>query len=155
MTSAVCTPEDLRKLVGDEVGVSDWTVVSQSMIDAFADVTDDHQFIHLDADRAAAETPFGGTIAHGFLTLSCLSSLANNCLPTLDGTSMSVNYGFNRLRFITPVRSGDAIRGRFTLHALEEHTAYIAMIWSVTVEIRDVERPALMAEWITRKYIAS
>ena len=108
------TLNDLRALVGKQIGLSDWITVDQARIDAFAAVTEDHQFIHVDPARAA-QTPFGGTIAHGFLTLSLLSAMHYNAIPDIAGTLHAVNYGFERIRFLSPVRSGVRIRGRFVL----------------------------------------
>ncbi len=107
--------EEAKQAVGTEIGVSSWRTVSQEMIDKFADATDDHQFIHVDPARAAAETPFGGTIAHGFLSLSLLSTLAYETIPPVRESGIGVNYGFDRVRFAAPVKSGARIRGRFRL----------------------------------------
>jgi acyl dehydratase len=138
---------------GEEIGVSPWLEVAQDRIDAFAAATGDRQFIHLDPVRAAAETPFGGTVAHGFLTLSLLSILAYAALPRAAGTRVSVNYGFDRVRFVAPVRAGARIRGRFRLAALDRPAAdEIAYLWEVTVEIEGEARPALAALWRTRAW---
>ena len=143
----------LEARVGEEIGVSDWVTIDQPMIDAFADLTGDHQFIHVDPDRAA-ETPFGGTIAHGFMTLSLLTWFAAGVRPRIEGTRHSVNYGFDRLRFVAPVPSGARIRGRFRLTALEERVpGEITQHYEVTVEIEGGERPALVADWITRAFL--
>ncbi|HYJ84048.1 MAG TPA: MaoC family dehydratase, partial [Allosphingosinicella sp.] len=115
----IASIEDIQSKVGTEVGLSDWILVDQARIDAFADVTEDPQFIHVDPE-AAAKTPFGGTIAHGFLTLSLLSRMAADAMVRLEGVKMAVNYGFERVRFMAPVRSGKRIRGRFTLLRFEE-----------------------------------
>ena len=112
--------EEFKSGVGTEVGVSRWFSVSQEKINTFADVTEDQQFIHIDPKRAAAETPFGGTIAHGFLTVSLMSAMAYDAQPKIAGVEMLVNYGFERLRFITPVPSGSRVRGRFVLASVEE-----------------------------------
>jgi acyl dehydratase len=112
--------EDYRKLLNGDVLTSNWLTVDQSMIDTFADATRDHQFIHVDPVRAAAETPFGGTIAHGFLTLSLLSTLAFDIMPGVHGTRMGVNYGFEKVRFMSPVKSGARVRGKFRLVGLVE-----------------------------------
>src|ERR1700716_3809912 len=103
------------EMVGREVGVSSWHLVDQKRIDVFADVTEDHQFIHVDPERAVRETPFGSTVAHGFLTVSLLSVFSYEALPRISGAIRGVNYGFDRLRFISPVRAGSRLRGRFTL----------------------------------------
>jgi acyl dehydratase len=140
---------ELAGRVGKDAGVSDWIHVTQGMIDAFADATHDHQFIHVDPEKAKA-TPFKGTIAHGFLTVSLLSAMAYSALPKLKGQAMGVNYGFNKLRLVSPVPSGARIRGKFILKAHEEklpkqHTN----IYDVTVEIEGAGKPALTAEWVT------
>jgi acyl dehydratase len=142
------TLEDIRARVGEEVGVSDWILVDQARIDAFAKVTEDPQFIHVDP-VAAAKTPFGGTVAHGFLTLSLLSRMASNAMLRLEGVKMGVNYGFDRVRFMAPVRSGKRIRGRFVLTAFEEkRPGQWQVVHNVTVEIEGEDKPALVADWI-------
>ncbi|MFQ5567423.1 MAG: MaoC family dehydratase [Paracoccaceae bacterium] len=145
----------LRARVGEEIGVSDWLTIGQDRVDAFADLTGDHQFIHVDPARAAA-TPFGGTIAHGFLTLSLLTWFARGVRPRIEGTRHSVNYGFDRLRFVAPVPAGGRVRGRFRLTRLEERVpGEVTQHYEVTVEIEDGERPALVADWITRAYLGA
>ena len=137
------------KLVGQEVGVSSWHVVDQKRIDAFAEVTEDHQFIHVDPGRAAKETPFGTTIAHGFLSLSLMSAFAYEVLPSIEGTAMSVNYGFDKLRFVSPVRAGARVRGRFTLtDATLRGPKELLSRTNVTVEIEGESKPALVADWL-------
>ena len=111
--------EEIQSRVGQEVGLSDWILIDQAAIDAFADVTQDHQFIHVDPE-AAAKTPFGGTVAHGFLTLSLLSRMAADAMLRPEAVKMGVNYGFERVRFMAPVRSGKRVRGRFRLDRLVE-----------------------------------
>jgi acyl dehydratase len=146
------TIEELRGRIGQEVGVSKWFDIPQSAIDAFADLTHDHQFIHIDLEKAKA-TPFGGTIAHGFLTVSMLSAMAYDALPNIAGRSMGVNYGFDRLRMMSPVKAGARIRGRFVLKALESKSPQQhQLIHSVTVEIEDADKPALAADWVTLAY---
>ena len=145
--------EDLRARVGEEIGVSDWLTIGQDRIDAFADLTGDHQFIHVDPERAA-ETPFGGTIAHGFLTLSLLTWFAIGVRPRIEGTRHGVNYGFDRVRFVAPVPAGSRVRGRFRLTSLEERApGEVTQHYEVTVEIEGGARPALVADWITRSYL--
>ena len=140
--------EEIRGRVGTEVGVSAWLTVDQARIDAFADATEDRQFIHVDP-AAAAQTPFGGTIAHGFLSLSLLSRMAAEAMLVPDTVKMAVNYGLDRVRFINPVRSGQRIRGRFLLDAIEEKApGQLLLRHSVTVEIEGVDKPALTAQWI-------
>ncbi len=129
--------------------MSDWLAVDQGMIDRFADATNDFQFIHVDPERAARETPYGGTIAHGFLTLSLLSVLAYDALPGVIGTRMGVNYGFEKVRFITPVKAGARVRGRFRMVDLVERAVSLQTHWAVDVEIENVAKPALTAHWIT------
>ena len=144
----VASIEEIRGRIGSEVGVSDWITVDQAAIDAFADVTQDHQFIHVDPE-AAAKTPFGGTVAHGFLTLSLLSRMAADLLLRPEGLKMGVNYGFDKVRFMAPVRSGKRVRGRFRLDAFDEKgPGRYQFTHSVTVEIEGEEKPALIAEWI-------
>ena len=144
----LATIEDIRSRVGSEIGVSPWILVDQAAIDAFAAVTGDHQFIHTDPE-AAAKTPFRGTIAHGFLTLSLLSQMAAGVMLVPEGLRMAVNYGFERVRFIAPVRSGSRVRGRFTLVGGEEkRPGQWQFVHEVTVEIEGEDKPALTASWI-------
>jgi len=151
---AIMPLAELRARVGQEVGVSGWLAVDQSMIDAFAELTDDHQFIHVDPERARAETGFGGTIAHGFLTLALLPAMARTGRPAIAGVRMGLNYGFDRIRFLTPVPAGARLRGRFFLAALEERArGEVTLAWDVTVEIEGAERPALVARWLSRQYV--
>ena len=149
------TIESLREKIGTQTGVSRWFDISQARIDAFADVTEDRQFIHIDP-AAAAQTPFGGTVAHGFLTLSMLSAIAYDALPRVEGLAMGVNYGFDKVRFVAPVRAGSRIRGRFTLIALNPRSPGE---WqarsSVTVDIEGSEKPALVAEWLSLYLLAA
>jgi acyl dehydratase len=140
--------EEIRSKVGHEVGTSDWILVDQDRIDRFADVTEDHQFIHVDPG-AAAKTPFGGTIAHGFLSLSLLSRMAADAMPVPEGVRMGVNYGFEKVRFLAPVRAGKRVRGRFTLLSAEEkRPGQWQFLHKVDVEIEGEAKPALTAEWI-------
>jgi acyl dehydratase len=139
----------LAAMAGHFEAVSSWIEVSQPMIDAFAELTNDRQFIHVDPQRAKAETPFGGTIAHGFLTLSLLSQLAYEVLPAPAAAAMSINYGFDKLRFLSPVRSGSRIRARFKLLEFGERRAgEMLSRHAVTIEIEGQEKPALAAEWL-------
>jgi acyl dehydratase len=140
--------EQLQGLVGTELGVSGWHVVSQDMIDRFADVTSDHQFIHVDPVRAA-ETPFGGTVAHGFLTLSLLSALGQEATSPIEGRVMGVNYGFDKVRFPSPVKAGARIRGRFVLNGIALRSAgELLLRYQATVEIEGEAKPAVSAEWL-------
>ena len=137
-------------LVGTEVGVSDWLTVDQPMIDLFAKATHDHQFIHVDPERALTESPFGGTIAHGFLTLSLLSAMNFDCVPRIREQTMGINYGFDRIRFMSPVKSGSRIRGHFTLAETRFRGAGMLMVtYDVTVDIENERKPALTATWLT------
>ena len=142
------SPDEIRARVGNEVGVSSWLVIDQDRIEKFADATEDHQFIHVDPE-AAARTPFGGTIAHGFLTLSLLSRMAAEATFVPDGLKMAVNYGFDRVRFLAPVKSGKRVRGRFTLDSVDEKAAGQWLLrHTVTVEIEGEDKPALTAQWL-------
>jgi len=145
---------ELGARVGSEIGVSRWFLIDQKRIDAFADATEDWQFIHIDPE-AAKSTPFGATVAHGFLTLSMLSAIAYDALPKVSGLAMGVNYGFEKVRFVAPVRAGRKIRGRFTLSALTQRSA---REWqsrkAVTVEIEGEDKPALVAEWLSLYVLA-
>jgi len=145
--------DDYRAMVGTEVGVSDWVLVDQTRIDAFADVTGDHQFIHVNPELAA-QTPFGTTIAHGYLTLSLCSVFAYGAMPAVEGAKMGVNYGLNKVRFMAPVKSGKRVRGRFTLTDVTQRpdTAWQSTV-SVTVDIEGETKPALVAEWLTLVYL--
>lgn len=141
---------EVQSLVGQEIGVSKWITVDQTMIDAFAGATDDHQFIHVDPVRAAAETPFGGTIAHGFLTLSLLSTMNYDCLPKIREQTMGINYGFEKVRFLTPVKCGKRIRGHFVLSEARFRGAGMMMTtYDVSIEIEGERKPALTANWMT------
>ena len=137
-----------RALIGREIGTSDWHRIDQKAIDAFAELTLDRQFIHVDPARASA-TPLGGTVAHGFLTLSLLSYLAHQIVPPLAGTVMSVNYGIEKLRFLAPVPAGARVRGRFELKDLRERRAgeWLSVL-DVRIEIEGSDKPALIAEWL-------
>jgi acyl dehydratase len=147
--------ETYQKMVGQEIGVSSWHVVDQKRIDLYADVIEDHQFIHVDPERAKKETAFGTTVAHGFLTMSLLSIMSYEVMPVISGTTMGVNYGFDKLRFISPVRSGSRVRGRFTLaDASLRRPKELQSRTHVTVEIEGEEKPALVADWIGLIYFA-
>ena len=135
--------------VGEQIAVSDWLEVTQARINQFADATGDHQFIHVDPVRAAAETPFKGTIAHGFLTLSLLSTLIRESIQ-FTGLRMAINYGLNRVRFVSPVPAGSRIRAAITLHAVESVTDGYQVVWQVTVEREGGDKPACVAEWVVR-----
>jgi acyl dehydratase len=143
------TLDEIRGRIGEEVGVSGWLTIDQARIDAFADATEDRQFIHLDAE-AAARTPFGGTIAHGFLSLSLVSRMAADAMLMPESLKMVVNYGLDRVRFLAPVKSGSQVRGRFVLDSIDEKApGQWLMRHTVTVEIDGEDKPALTAQWLT------
>ena len=140
--------DEIRAKIGQPIGVSDWIDVPQDRISAFADATDDHQFIHLDP-AAAAAAGFGGTIAHGFLTLSLISRMGAEAMLIPDTTRMAVNYGLDRVRFLAPVKAGKRVRGHFTLESADEKTpGQLLLKHQVTVEIEGEEKPALTAQWL-------
>ncbi len=151
--AATVTPQEMAERVGTE-HVSDWVEVTQAMIDQFAEATGDHQFIHVDPVRAA-ETPFGGTIAHGFLSLSLMPMLAARTdAPAIEGARMGVNYGGNKVRFLTPIRSGKRVRGRFTLKKFVERKPGVwEQVQDYVLEIEGEEKPAVIAEWIALVYM--
>lgn len=144
--------EELAAKVGQEVVVSDWLEVTQERINAFADATGDHQWIHVDPQRAKRESPFGATIAHGFLTMSLLSWFTNESLE-FGHSRMGVNYGCNRLRFTAPVKSGSRLRARFRLKACEPIDGGVQLVWDISMECEGESKPALVAEWLTRRYV--
>lgn len=144
-----------QNLVGRPIGVSSWHLVDQSRINIYADVIDDHQFIHVDPERVRRETPFGATIAHGFLIMSLLSIMSYEVMPAIEGTTMGVNYGFDKLRFVSPVRAGSRVRGLFTLtEAKLRKPKELQSRTNVTVEIEGEDKPALVADWIGLIYLA-
>jgi acyl dehydratase len=144
----IATIDEIRSRVGKETGVSSWIMIDQARIDAFADATEDRQFIHV--DPAAAQAAFGGTIAHGFLSLSLLSRMGAEAMLMPEGMKMAINYGLDRVRFLAPVRSGKRVRGRFTLDSVEEKAPGQWLLHhNVSVEIEDEEKPALAALWLT------
>lgn len=144
--------EELAGKVGQEVVVSDWLEITQERINLFAEATGDHQWIHVDTQRARRESPFGATIAHGFLTLSLLSWFANESLE-FGNSRMGVNYGCNRLRFTAPVKSGSCLRARFRLKTCEPIDGGVQLVWDITMECEGESKPALVAEWLTRRYV--
>ena len=144
--------EELKTLAGQEIGASDWFEITQSRINDFADATEDHQWIHIDVERAKTDTPFGSTIAHGFLTLSLLPHFAAQAFTVRGDFKMGINYGSNRLRFVSPVTVGSRVRGRFTLQSVEEVVNGAQITWTVTVEAEGKQKPALVAEWLVRYY---
>jgi acyl dehydratase len=147
--------EAYQNMVGKEVGVSSWHLVDQGRINDYADVIEDHQFIHIDPERAKRETSYGTTVAHGFLTMSLLSIMSYEVMPVVERTTMGVNYGFDRLRFISPVRAGSRVRGRFVLaEAKLRKPKELQSRTNVTVEIEGEDKPALVADWIGLIYFA-
>lgn len=147
-------PGDLQSLIGTEVGVSRWIEIDQARIDAFAKITEDEQFIHVDPEAAKA-TPFGGTIAHGFLTLSLASAMSYDAVAPLEGVVMGVNYGFDKLRFLAPVPAGSKVRGRFKLLGAEDKGGGRWLLkHELTVEIDGGDKPALIAEWLGMQVVA-
>jgi acyl dehydratase len=140
---------ELKTKVGQEIGVSDWYVIDQAKIDAFAHATGDHQYIHVDPVRAAA-TPFGGTIAHGLLTLSLSAVMFQQAMPPIANRKMGINYGFNKVRFLAPVRAGSSVRGRFMLKDLTDrgNNEFVAT-FEITIEIQGTSKPAVIAEWLS------
>ena len=144
-------PQDLKTLIGRELGPSEWVTIDQPTIDKFADATGDHQWIHVDVERARRESPFGTTIAHGFLTLSLLSHFLNTSLE-FGNSKMGVNYGCNRLRFTAPVKAGSRLRARFKLKEFQRIEGGAQMIWDVAMECEGQEKPVLVAEWVGRRY---
>ena len=139
---------ELAGLIGQEAGVSEWMEVTQEKIDEFAKVSGDRQWIHVDVERCRRESPFGKTIAHGFLTVSLLSELSRQAVEVRGEFKMRINYGFNRLRFVAPVVCGARIRARFTVKGVKENE----VTWLVTVDLEGSEKPALVAEWLARFY---
>lgn len=144
--------EEMPGLVGREVAIGDWIEISQERINQFADATEDHQWIHIDSERAARESPFKTTIGHGFLSLSMLSKMAYETVRVKGAFKMGINYGLNRVRFPAPVPAGSKLRGRFTVQAFDEHDWGIQTTWGITVELEGSAKPCVAAEWITRAY---
>ena len=144
--------DELRAAAGSEIGVSNWLPVTQQLVNSFAELTQDSQWIHIDTLRAERESPFGTTIAHGFLTLSLLSHLFRQIFRFEGEQAMTVNYGFNRVRFVSPVPCGARIRLRAVLQSLRDVDDDIECIWNMRIEIENSAKPAVVAEWITRIY---
>ncbi|HJX95935.1 MAG TPA: MaoC family dehydratase [Candidatus Acidoferrum sp.] len=147
------TPDSLKQFLGKEIGVSEWLTVSQDRIAQFAEATEDRQWIHLDRGRAASESPFGTTIAHGFLTLSLISRFMKDVIQVQSGVGMAINYGLNRVRFPSPVRAGSKIRARVTLLSVKEVPGAYETTFSVTVESEGGEKPCCVAESLVRYYL--
>ncbi len=149
---AVATPEELKEHVGKEIGVSEWIFVTQERINAFAEATEDRQWIHLDGERAKRESPFGGTVAHGFLTLSLISRLMKDVLQIGSGLRLTINYGLNRVRFPFAVREASRIRGRFSLVSFRNRDEAQEAVFICTVECEGASKPCCVAEWIVWYY---
>lgn len=147
------TIQELRSRAGEEIGVSPWHTVTQEQIDRFAEVTGDNQWIHIDAERARRESPYCTPIAHGFLTVSMLSGMAQEAVKIADTAKMRINYGFNRLRFTGAVPAGSRIRAHFTLNSLKDVEGGVEIAWGVSVEVEGRDKPALVAEWLGRTYL--
>ena len=147
----LATLDALQAAVGEEVAVSRWFDIGQGRITAFADVTDDHQWIHLDADRAGRDSPYGGTVAHGFLTLALLPAMLASCV-SLGEARLTVNYGVNKVRFPAAVPSGSRIRGRFGIAAVEPLADCVQVVWHVTMESEAGGKPVCVAEFVMRRY---
>ena len=144
--------DELQDYAGKEIGVTDWTTITQERINQFADATGDRQWIHLDLERAQRESPFGTTLAHGFLTLSLLSHLMQRVMQIRGRVRLAINYGLNRVRFVSPVREGAKVRGRFQLLSCKDLGEAIEAIYGATIECEGSEKPACVAEWIVRYY---
>ena len=147
----IATLDELKQLTGQEVAVSDWITITQERVQQFADATGDHQWIHLDVERSKAESPYGGTIAHGFLTLSLLPMLMASSLKMSD-VKMGVNYGLNKVRFPAPVPVGSQLRARIVLLSVEDIPGGAQLVWQVTIEREGGDKPVCVAESITRRY---
>jgi acyl dehydratase len=144
----------LKEFEGRELPATEWLILTQDRIQKFADATEDRQWIHLDPERAARESPYGGAIAHGFLTLSLVSYFSGQAIRVREGVGARVNYGLNRVRFPSAVRAGSAIRAHVTLLSVKESAAFVDIIFSVTIETRGADKPACVAEWLVRYYRA-
>ncbi len=146
------TPRSLKDFLGCEIAVTDWFTVTQERIGQFAEVTEDRQWIHVDRERAQKESPYGTTVAHGFLTLSLLSHFMKEAIQVRSGVRMGINYGLNKVRFPSPVRADSQIRARVSLHSMKELPDAIEAIYGISVESKDGEKPHCVAEWIVRYY---
>lgn len=142
---------DAQARQGEELGISDWLLIDQERVNAFAEVTGDRQWIHVDVERARRESPFGGPIAHGYLTLSLLAKFAQECIRA-EGVKLAVNYGLNRVRFASPVKVGSRVRAKFMLDQVEEIAGGAQLVWRATIEIEGGDKPACIAEMVTRWY---
>lgn len=149
----IASLEELRSLTGQEVAVSDWVEVTQERINLFAEATGDHQWIHVDVERAKNESPYGTTIAHGFLTLSLLSYLMSQTVKIKLPIRMGINYGLNKVRFPSAVMAGSKVRARAALQSLEEIPGGHQLVWSITVEREGADKPCCVVEWLVRYYV--
>ncbi|HEY2015586.1 MAG TPA: MaoC family dehydratase [Bryobacteraceae bacterium] len=152
MARAIDTIDELRTWMGREAGVSDWLTVTQERINQFAALSEDLQWIHIDVDRAQRESPFGSTIAHGFLTVALLTRMVRDAVEIRVPSKLTVNYGFNRLRFPAPVPAGSRIRAHLTPNSVKEIDGAVEIAWGIVVEIENQSKPALAAEWLLRMY---
>lgn len=143
--------DDARRRRGEEIGISDWLLIDQQRVDAFAEVTGDRQWIHVDVERAKRESPFGATIAHGYLTLSLLAKFAQECIK-VEGIKLAVNYGLNRVRFASPVIVGSRLRARFVLGEVSDIAGGAQLVWQAVIDIEGSDKPACAAEMVTRWY---
>jgi acyl dehydratase len=152
MALVLDSPDDLQDWVGKEIGVTDWLVIRQEQIQQFAAVIDDQQWIHTDVERASRESPYRGTIAHGFLTLSLLTQFLRQALEIRSGVRMAINYGLNRVRFPAPVRAGSSVRARFTLSDVKKLGDSTEAVYALVIEDQSATKPCCVAEWIVRYY---
>lgn len=148
----VASPDALKEYVGKEIGISEWMTITQERINAFAEATEDRQWIHIDRERAKRESPYGATIAHGFLTLSLISRFAKEVIQFSGGKRLTINYGLNRVRFPSPVREGSRIRGHFTLQIFQDRGEAWEAVLLCSTECEGNEKPCCVAEWVVRYY---
>ena len=154
ITRSAATLAEMQARVGTDFGVTDWFLMDQPKVDTFAKLTQDEYFIHVDPERAKRETPYGGTIFHGFFTLSMLAQMGYQACPAVEGTKSGVNYGFNRLRFVAPVKVGSRVRGHFRLKSFDvDPGKRWNATWDVNVEIEGSDKPAIVAEWLNAGFL--
>ena len=146
-------PQALKEMIGREIGVTEWFQITQERVHHFAEATEDRQWIHVDRERAQRDSPYGATIAHGFLTLSLVSHFLQQAIQIGSGVRMSVNYGLNRVRFPSPVPAGSRIRARFTLQALKDIADAVEATFSIVIEGENSDKPCCVAEWVIRYYL--
>ena len=152
MAKYILPYKELQTKLGQEVAVSDWLEMTQERFQKFADATDDQQWIHVNPERAARESPFKSTIGHGFLSLSMLSRLLMEAVKVEGNFTLGLNYGLNKVRFTSPVPAGGKIRGHFSVQAIDEHEWGVQTTWAVTMELEGSEKPCMVAEWLVRSY---